>query len=466
MTAFGKRRMTLPVYPAPARGEVLSSYVIRLALANGLRPTRLTTVLGLPNFWKLDPDVSVTRLQLQVIAEATGLALDCLLETSVMPLLAQLHDNPRPEANPRFLVQAGKHRGVREARGYPVCPACVRETGVIQRLWRLTTTVVCDRHHSPLIDTCPTCQTPVNPVRIHRIRANRVRVMAHLPDVCPCCRRSLPLPEQLEQTIFDAAYRVQHLVEEAATTGKVAWGGFHLSALEFQQILESVLRLHYPIQAETGSVKWRPETSSVRERLIITIAGGQDLEGDLLHLFTKWRARGLPANRVLRTGGGLPSWYRHLILLSLATTTKGFPRIQKRCRTFRFTDRQWRVIAPVIPPVRRSGRHGRSTQLVLHAWFTRNLKGIRQKDWTGAWTGSVSYPSMYRRVTRMMADGVLDDVIEIMLCRLPECLPALTAPETVCSLFRMGSRHAYQVWNLMMKQAIAEVLAQRSSLGG
>lgn len=449
----------LPVFPEPVPGEVLSSYVCRLALANGMRPMRLTTVLGLLTFWKRDPDVSATLEEVAVFATATGLPVERLWSCSVMPLLTRLHENPSANASPRFLVTTGKHKGPEATRGHPVCAACVRETGVVQRHWRLTTSVMCERHRRPLVDRCGYCQAPIHHVRVHLTRAHRMQVMEHRPECCSSCGEEFPIPPEADPETTDAALVVQDLMWQATELGSVTWNGMEVPARDFQFILESVLQLHYPPKAVSGVAKWRPETSSLAERWPVVVRAGRHLSLPLPRMLRAWRAEGRVPHHVLLWGAQVdgPGWFRDLVTLGLSTDARVLPPVWTGRKTFLFTERQWRILAPLVPPVPRESRKRKPARAVLQAWFTRNLKGTRQQDWTGAWSGRVSYPAMHRGIVQMMASGVLDAVVGRMLAELPECRAALTAPETVCALTRMGSVHADHLWTLMIEDRLHDL---------
>lgn len=247
------------------------------------------------------------------------------------------------------------------------------------------------------------------------------------------------------------------------TTGEVRWDGLLLPAGTFQAILDSVMRLHFPARAQTGEARWRPETSGVEARLPVLLATGEDLREGLIGMLRRWRARGVQLHLVLRRD--LPEWYREVLRLGLSVDTQGLAPTWQTRGTFVFTDRQWRVVSAVLPPVPRTSRHGHPARAVLRAWLTRNLKHLSAAEWSGAWVGQVSAVAMSRRIREMAASGVLDRVIAQMRT-LPECLPVLTAPGTVYALERLGSVHAAPLWSLMLEQAVRTLPSGCRATGG
>lgn len=441
----------LPAYPSPIVGEVLSNYVIRLALSNGLRPMRLTVLLGIQGFWKRDPDISVTSEEIERIAEAAGLDPKQLEVCSLRPMMEKLHGGVHPESSPRFVLMPGKHRGVQEARGLPICVACVRETGVVLREWRLTTSIVCERHGMALLDACPRCGHPVHHVRPHLSRRG---VVAHRLSECWQCRCPYPLPQTLSVEVLSAAGFLQDLMRQATTRTTVNWKGLEIASREFQAILETVLRQHYPLREETGVAKWRPETVCIRERFRIMVAGGDDLRVGLPALLWRWRGKNILPHDVCGTRLELPKGYRTLVEMALARNMRQMmPKLEGR-ETFNFTDRQWRIVSEVLVPVARTSRHGHPVKQILRAWLTRHLRCARRDTWTGAMTGHVSYQAMSRRIQHMAEEGSLDRVVGKMLEDLPELLPVLTTPAVVLGLDQLRSQHARRLWELMVETQV------------
>lgn len=452
--------ITLLQYPEPQAGELLTSYVLRLADANALRPVQLTALLGLDTFWKVDADVAATEDDLQKLSWAAHVSVARLRECMVMPLLQRLHADPRPDANPRFLISTGKHRGLADVRGHPVCPLCLRENGTVRREWRLTTSLVCEVHQVPLIDHCLHCQAPLHHVRGQRNRTNRLRRVSYRPECCGSCGAVLadsavahPVDSEMQ-----AVLRVQALIRQAVLEGEVQWAGRRIPAQEWQYVMESLMQMHYPAKEVSGVARWRPETSTLAERWPVVVAAGQALQVDVVSLLRSWRAAGILPGEVIgwmaqnRLAG--PEWWTHLVEVALYRDSRFLEPTMTGRATFQFTERQWRVLSEVIPPTTRTSRHGHPVQAVLQAWFTRNLKLTRQTEWTGKWTGGVSYPAMYKRIKAMAESGVLDDVVQCILDELPECRYLLVVPETVYTLERLGSRHVERLWTYMVEEAL------------
>lgn len=151
-----------PVDVAPAPGELLSSWLHRLALANGVPARYFGRVLGLRGAdWstRLDRDLPEHVLGLLVgqtqvpAADIAGLAL-------VPDPLARLRLRSLTESQAR-------HASGPQVTRLQYCPACLREDHIpyFRRGWTLATRVSCFRHGCQLRDTCPACGGGVVPSR-------------------------------------------------------------------------------------------------------------------------------------------------------------------------------------------------------------------------------------------------------------------------------------------------------------
>ncbi len=156
------RRWPVEVRPAP--GELLSSWLHRVAHANGVPPRYFGAVLGaVGEAWsaQLDrhlPD-SVRRILLNHTSicpeDLDGLCLD-RSQLSVVGLRTRPQDaGTSPE----------------QSCWLQFCPACLREDEVpyFRRSWTLATRVSCFRHGRRLRDRCPSCGQGLAPFRQARL---------------------------------------------------------------------------------------------------------------------------------------------------------------------------------------------------------------------------------------------------------------------------------------------------------
>jgi hypothetical protein len=177
--------------PKPQPGELLSGWIARLALANGLAPRALLRILtgddtmgglGARPDMRLDAtcprDVLATLSRDTGIApgEIAGLSLDAARQSGRPSLLAFLAarrpDWLRPLAvgSDRAAAQAKRRAGLYGDGALAFCPECLRETPWARRWWRFVLARVCLRHGCRLLDRCPRCRRSWAPQRVTRLQ--------------------------------------------------------------------------------------------------------------------------------------------------------------------------------------------------------------------------------------------------------------------------------------------------------
>jgi hypothetical protein len=155
-----------PVKVRPCPGELSSSWLHRLAHANGVPPLYFGAVLGVAGeTWsaRLDrhlPD-AVRRLLLDHTSmypeEIDGLCLD---KSPLSTLRLRLRTRPQ---------DAGT--SIAQSCWLQFCPSCLREDEApyFRRSWTLATRVSCFRHGCRLRDRCPSCEEGLAPFRQARL---------------------------------------------------------------------------------------------------------------------------------------------------------------------------------------------------------------------------------------------------------------------------------------------------------
>ncbi|MCE6078440.1 hypothetical protein GOZ89_23275 [Agrobacterium vitis] len=142
-----------PITVTPQRDELLSSWLHRLAYANGVPGRAFARVLGLtPEMWsaRLDLKRSITLAdQLRQYADITPEQLAAMTMPAGLP--KQL-----------FLPLRKFHRRS-GSTWLQFCPRCLATDThpYFRREWRLATRLTCDKHNSRLRDRCTACNQPV-----------------------------------------------------------------------------------------------------------------------------------------------------------------------------------------------------------------------------------------------------------------------------------------------------------------
>ncbi|WP_246659423.1 TniQ family protein [Agrobacterium sp. LC34] len=142
-----------PITVTPQRDELLSSWLHRLAYANGVPGRAFARVLGLtPGMWsaRLDLKCSITLADhLRQYADITS---------------EQLAAMTMPDGLPKqlFLPLRKLHRRS-GSTWLQFCPRCLATDThpYFRREWRLATRLTCEKHKSRLRDRCTACNQPV-----------------------------------------------------------------------------------------------------------------------------------------------------------------------------------------------------------------------------------------------------------------------------------------------------------------
>lgn len=154
----------LPVHPQPKEDEIFSSWLCRIAQANGIKLHTLEVQLWGRDkqIWTRDIDGSGDDETLSVISSLCGTPFERAYQTSLRGLEGKLFDK-LVRGNTPWVLPAGVYHRKRKRPFMQFCPICLvtDKTPYYRRSWRLALTTFCDKHNVMLHDRCPQCQAPV-----------------------------------------------------------------------------------------------------------------------------------------------------------------------------------------------------------------------------------------------------------------------------------------------------------------
>ena len=142
-----------PVAVPPLFDELLSSWLHRLAYANGVSPKRFARVLGLGSgMWSAALDLRLPTDVANLLGANTGvsphqLSAMMLSHGLLVPVLLPLRSNGRRDGSTWLQF----------------CSKCLADDAhpYFRRRWRLATLVSCTRHGCRLRDRCPSCRSRI-----------------------------------------------------------------------------------------------------------------------------------------------------------------------------------------------------------------------------------------------------------------------------------------------------------------
>jgi hypothetical protein len=181
-----------PAHLKPKDDELLSSWLVRLASAHGMKLHTFCSITWPgKQIWNRDIDKSADAEVAQSLFEKTGTSLKRVCATmlsSYENILYERHNHFGPTS---WIMPIGIYHRRRRQFGLQFCPRCLAEDKepYYRRRWRLAFIIVCERHRILLHDRCPKCEEPIN---FHRDEMGNYRkFVADSLTLCYACRFDL-----------------------------------------------------------------------------------------------------------------------------------------------------------------------------------------------------------------------------------------------------------------------------------
>ena len=157
------------LHPKPFKGELLSSWLVRIALMHRISPVTFMNIHFpelKPDIWSRDIDLYwgtrpnlIEKLSYKSRIPIKKL-MNCTLNSYEGYLDEKIHSNTRNK-----LITSVVNRGREsQGKGLRFCPICLKNDMIpfFRKEWRLSFVTVCLKHKCFLSDCCPNCKSPVN----------------------------------------------------------------------------------------------------------------------------------------------------------------------------------------------------------------------------------------------------------------------------------------------------------------
>jgi hypothetical protein len=168
-----------PIHLKPYPNEILSSWMVRLAHANGLKVhTFYSLVLGhKKNIWNRDIDKSAPEWLLETLCSFTGTSPQDIFNTTLRSYEGVLYEKHQSCGNTQWLNPLGLYHRVHNDYGLQFCPICLGQDmdPYYRKFWRLGFYTECEKHHILLHDRCPDCGKAVNFHRVELGKKNKIK---------------------------------------------------------------------------------------------------------------------------------------------------------------------------------------------------------------------------------------------------------------------------------------------------
>lgn len=160
-----------PVWPMAQpilADELLSSWLVRNALAHGCSPLTLTNcVWPRSRIWCRDLDRGIDAIQIAPLARLAGCNAVDITACSLSPTVGLICSRVPTRTGTWPWILTRGYRNLRCSSGLQCCPECLsQQLPYYQISARLAWHTVCPLHRARLIDHCPRCLAPLQPHRL------------------------------------------------------------------------------------------------------------------------------------------------------------------------------------------------------------------------------------------------------------------------------------------------------------
>ncbi|HBO6098130.1 TPA: TniQ family protein [Pseudomonas aeruginosa] len=223
-----------PLTPELLCDEILSSWLVRTALAHCCAPIALTdSVWPSKRFWTRDPDASQSAEDLGVLALHSGISQSALASSS----LARAHrliNGEMKRCDGQLWVLGLGQRNRRRAGGLQYCPKCFAEGACFYRIQdRLAWHTCCPKHQCLLADRCPRCRSAVCPQLL-------------VPPACDldrCHRCGIPFGHDALPIPDSRAFAFQKQAESLSQGTRVLYGDAWVSGEDWLKVARWMIGL-------------------------------------------------------------------------------------------------------------------------------------------------------------------------------------------------------------------------------
>jgi hypothetical protein len=231
----------LPAHPHPKHDEILSSWVTRVAHAQGLKlQTFSSLVFGRDRtIWnrdidKLAPDWMITKL-----SKCTGVSLQTVFGTTLRSYEGVLYEHHQPNGNTKWVLPLGVYHRTHHDFGLQFCPMCIAEDvePYYRKHWRLAFYTECEKHQVLMHDRCPECAAPVN---FHRSEMGARSLIQGSTVHCHACGFDLRCSQSFRTPCQD--WRTFTAYRSVLLSHQLGWAFIEQTEFPYAQNLFEVLR--------------------------------------------------------------------------------------------------------------------------------------------------------------------------------------------------------------------------------
>lgn len=198
---------------------MISSYIARLLHFQSVSARTFSkSLLGKPALFYQDIDLNFDKRDLKIINEYYGLNNGSTLKELIRWIQTNIHIYHVDPSILPLTIRGGK----RTSLGQQYCPKCLNEHCYYKQQWRLSIYPACLKHKCILLNKCPFCNGPIDPLRVSPM----------LKDIgyCAYCWKNLRSASIKEISSYPL---LLNAINESLNTGWFEYNGLKLRAILF-----------------------------------------------------------------------------------------------------------------------------------------------------------------------------------------------------------------------------------------
>lgn len=334
-----------PAHPKPLPDELLSSWIVRIAQANGVKLQTMTRQLFGEDVtpWNRDIDRLAPRWLLKAICAHTGTSYWDAYRATLAGYRARLYAHRKDSGQLRWILPIQINSTRRNGYGMQYCPQCLAmdKEPYFRRKWRVAFCTFCPEHKIMLLDRCPECG-----VAITFYRRDFGRAINEADTICSCyqCRFDLRnAPHEPVATYDDGAFQLYAGMLQALNGSARDAGQFNLqfhavlhqlckvmlSVGNYDQLRQYIARINGIAIAPEAHGKVPFERRGVSDRYQTVLFAMWLLADPETRIRQAWLAKAVRFNLLLRDFEDAPKWFVDLVR---QLNRMQFPRLYVRIR--------------------------------------------------------------------------------------------------------------------------------------
>jgi len=293
-----------PAHPQILPGEILSSWLVRIAHSNGFqaREFAVNQLLYDREIWRRDIDHLAPQRLIALLARKTGFDGKAIESTTLRSYEGLAFERFIEYGATRWILPLGIQGRTRRLFGQQYCPLCLAADPVpyLRLRWRMAFQMVCALHGVLLSDRCPTCARALAPYRLNVIPCISWNAQTVI-RFCGYCHNDLA---SLAVPVDAQALQVQRSLDAVIDRGYVEIGGQPIYSHLF---LDGMRHLMTGLNTrQDGRVIF--ESQQAVDRLARMREALDLLEDWPYRLLEKCRDLPQPFRRFVRQGEVMPWW--------------------------------------------------------------------------------------------------------------------------------------------------------------